>query len=220
MKNWWNLDKVPYVFPNKPYCQDRKRYVKPSSEKTKNIIEKIKDKEIILYQGILQNTDELLSLAHALNKYEKKYYLVLMGIDKYNGVKKIKEIYPKTIYIEYVPAPLHLEITSYAKIGIAYYRDDSLNKIFCAPNKIYEYAGFGIPIICNDVPGLENTVGMNEAGICTKLETNNIVKALEKIDNNYAYYSKNATKMFEKTDNLATMNKLIEDLNIKRKNNE
>ena len=62
-----------------------------------------------------------------------------------------------------------MEITSYARIGINFYRPNCLNKAFCAPNKIYEFSGFGIPIIGNDIPGLKNTIGLNNAGKCVRL---------------------------------------------------
>lgn len=214
MQNWWKLKKTPYVFPNKPYDQLRTKKVIPTNNVTKKIIEDIGNKEFILYQGIIQNTEELIELARALKKMNKGYFLVLMGIDKYNSVKKIQDIYEKTIFIDYIPAPLHLEITSYARIGIAFYRPDSLNKIFCAPNKIYEYSGFGIPMICNKVPGLSNTVGVTGAAICIELCEEEIIKAINSIEQNYEKFSQNAINFFEKEDTIKTMEKLIKKVGI------
>lgn len=212
MKYWWKLDKNPYVFPNKPYNQIRDKKHQPSCDETKKYIDIIKDKKIILYQGIIQNTDEIAEIAKALNTINKDYTLLLMGIDKYNSVEKIKRIYDKVEYISYIPAPLHLEITSYARIGITFYRPDSLNKVFCAPNKIYEYSGFGIPIIANDIPGLKNTVGKFGAAECVNLTEKNIIDAIKIIENDYDNYSKNALIFFESTDNLKTMKELIEKI--------
>ena len=102
-----------------------------------------------------------------------------------------------------------MEITSYARIGINFYRPNCLNKAFCAPNKIYEFSGFGIPIIGNDIPGLKNTIGLNNAGKCIDLTEENIIKAINEIDEKYEYYSKNAYNFFSKTNNLNTMKKLL-----------
>lgn len=212
MKYWWSETKTPFVFPNKPYNQIVTRNVEPSCEETKRIIDIIKNKKVIIYQGIIQNSEELIEFAKALNEIGKDYYLLLMGIDKYKSVDKIKQYYDKVLYFSYVPAPLHLEITSYAHIGITFYRNDSLNKAFCAPNKIYEYTGFGIPIICNNIPGLKNTVGAFKAAECCDLTCNNIINAINKIEKSYNEYEDNAHKFFQNTDNYSTLNKMLKEI--------
>lgn len=216
MQYWWKLKKIPYIFPNKPYDLTRTRRTTPSIESTQKIIDKIKNDNIILYQGIIQNTEEMIEIAKALNLTKKHYKFLIMGIDKYNSIKKIRDYYPDIEYIEYIPAPFHLEITSYARIGITFYRPDSLNKIYCAPNKIYEYTGFGIPVICNDIPGLINTIGNSNSGKCIKLECNKIVEGIDFIEENYNELSKNAIKFFDSTDNLQEMKQLINDIENKR----
>ena len=124
-------------------------------------------------------------------------------------VEKIKAVYSDVEYVSYIPAPYHLEITSYAHIGIVFYRNDALNKVFCAPNKIYEYSGFGIPMLANDIPGLKNTVGNAGAAECMELKANNIINAIQNIEADYDTYSENAKKFFAGTDNLKTMEKLM-----------
>lgn len=210
-KYWWHLKKVPYVFPNKPY-KNNDAFSDLKNDQLNIALEKIENSKYILYQGILQNKEELIEIAKALNYTKNHYKLVLMGIDKYKSVKEIKKYYKNLVYIEYIPAPLHLEITKRAHIGIAYYRPDSLNKVFCAPNKIYEYSGFGIPMLCNDVPGLTNTVGNANAAKCINITTENVIKAIDYIDENYEKYKSNAIKFFNSTDNLYTMNELLENL--------
>ena len=212
MKYWWKLKYLPYVFPNKPYNQITDKNHMPSIPETKEIVEKIKNKKVILYQGIIQNSEEICEVAKGLNFINEEYILLLMGIDKYNSVGKIKRIYSNVIYVPYIPAPYHLEITSYAHIGITFYRNDSLNKAFCAPNKIYEYSGFGIPIIANNIPGLKNTIGNAGAAVCIDFSANNVVNAIKEIENNYDNFSKNAEAFFEMTDNKKTMKALLNDI--------
>lgn len=212
MKYWWNEKKRPYIFPNKPYNLITNKNATPSIKETREVIEKIKNKKVILYQGIIQNSEELIEIAKALHDLNKEYIFLLMGIDKYNSVRKIKSIYKTVEYVNYIPAPYHLEITSHAYIGITFYRDDSLNKAFCAPNKIYEYSGFGIPIIANDIPGLKNTVGRYGAAECIKIKKENVIKAIENIETNYDSYSKGAINFFESTDNKKTMKSLLDNI--------
>ncbi|MGL4875758.1 MAG: hypothetical protein ACRC30_14025 [Clostridium sp.] len=212
MKQWFGLKKIPYIFPNKPYKQIINKMHEPSIKETKCVIETIKEKNIILYQGIIQNTEELIEIASGLKEMKSNYILLLMGIDKYKSVDKIKKIYKNTKYVSYVPAPYHLEITSYAKIGITFYRPDSLNKVFCAPNKIYEYGSFGIPILANNIPGLKNTVGKIGAAECIEINKENVIEAIKKIENDYERYSKNATNFFESTNNVEIMRQLLGSL--------
>lgn len=210
-KYWWKLKKLPYVFPNKPY-KPIKITDDLKSIELENALNQIGDSNYILYQGILQNKEELIEISKALNSTKKHYKFVLMGIDKYDCINEIKKYYNDILYIKYIPAPLHLEITKNAHIGIAYYRDDSLNKAFCAPNKIYEYSGFGVPILSNDIPGLVNTVGSKNAGKCIKLKEYEIIKAINDIDDNYEQYRENAFKFYDLTDNYKTMKELMSKL--------
>ncbi len=210
VKYWYKLKELPTAFPNKAYNQLTKRRCKGTTDITKKIINEIKNEKIIIYQGYIQNPEELLEIAKALKEHKTKYKLVLMGIDQYKSFDKIKKEYNNCVYYEYVPAPLHLEITSYATIGILFYRPTCLNKAFCAPNKIFEYGGFGIPMIGNDVPGLKNTIGNARAGECIPLTKANILEALEKIELNYDEYSNNAINYFNSIDNLEIMKDFLE----------
>lgn len=212
IKYWYKLKELPTVFPNKPYNQIVNRRVKPTSEITKKIIEEIKNDDVIIYQGYIQNTEELCEIAKALKEKKNKYKFVLLGIDKYNSYEKIKSIYENTVFYSYVPAPLHLEITSYAKIGVLFYRPTILNNAFCAPNKIFEYGGFGIPMIGNNIPGLKNTIGNNKAGKCIDITKKNVLDALSEIEDNYNDYSLNALNYYNSVDNLETMKNFLKKI--------
>ena len=93
MKYWYELKELPFVFPNKPFDQLTKKRCNPTIDETKKIINDIKNSNILLSQGVLQTPEELIEFAKALNKTKNKYKFVLMGIDKYNCVEKLKEYY-------------------------------------------------------------------------------------------------------------------------------
>jgi glycosyltransferase involved in cell wall biosynthesis len=46
------------------------------------------------------------------------------------------------------------EIYKNTDIGIILYKDVSINYKFCAPNKLFEYWSYGIPVIGDILPGL------------------------------------------------------------------
>lgn len=212
MRSWWELSKVPYVFPNKPYGSELSRALPLTCDETRRIIANLDGREFIIYQGILQNEECVAEIAKALVELEGRYPLVLMGIDRNGMAPRIKRIYSSTLYYESIPAPIHLEVTSRAHIGIVFYDGANLNKAFCAPNKIYEYSSFGMPMIANRIPGLLNTVGAAGCAECIDLTADNIARAIDAIDKNYVSYSEAAQAFFEKTDNLTTMSNMLHDI--------
>jgi glycosyltransferase involved in cell wall biosynthesis len=211
----WKLEKRPYVLSNKPYGYPTERYIEPSCKQTKEIIDIIKKKSVIVYQARhIHFAEELINLAQALKELNSDLMLVLIGhVDNEKDKMKIDSIYKNTLWTGHVRAPMHLEITSYAKIGVAVYAENSLNNLFCAPNKTYEYAGFGIPILCNDVPGLVETIGLSEAGLC--VDWNNISSIKNSIDmilNNYDYYSKRALEFYASEDNVKVISSIVSEI--------
>lgn len=213
MKSWWNLKKIPYVMPNKPYFHPKKKQLEGTIPLTKQMICRIKDKKFILYQGIIAIDRDLKTLAMALSEMKQDIFLVLMGKEINGSAKQIEDIYDKTIYLGYAPAPFHLEVTSYAMIGIANYDDSSLNNLFCAPNKIYEYSGFGIPVIGSNVPGLINTIQKYNAGICVDfMNVFKIREAIERLMLNYEQYSTNAYNFFDTVDNMKVIKEIITEI--------
>lgn len=218
MRSWFGLNRLPYVMPNKPYELGTERYAEPSCSQTKPAIDVIRDKKFIIFQGIYQKVEYMQELAKALASIDSDYYIVLMGFDLYNtnAYAELNGIYPRVIELESLPAPLHLEVTSHATIGLVFYDDFSLNQAFCAPNKIYEYSGFGIPMIANRIPGLENTVGRFNAGKCVDFETTQLIAAMKDIDVHYEMYSANAKAMYDAVDNENTIKGIIDNLMIER----
>ena len=103
--------------------------------------------------------------------------------------------------------PSHLTVTSHAHIGIAVYNASTfgglspLNAVYCAPNKIYEYAGFGIPTLGNNNPGLIYAIEASRAGECVReMKEKAIVAAAKKILENYESYSVAAKAFFDAVD--------------------
>ena len=102
------------------------------------------------------------------------------------------------MFAGYVPAPQHLRYTQHCNVGIASYDTSSLNNVFCAPNKVYEYARYGIPMLCSENISLEETVGRFGAGLCLEFSDEmEIVKAIHEIIDNYSDYQNKAKSFYE-----------------------
>lgn len=211
MVDWWKLPKTPYILRNKPYGA-----VPPkgsgSTPELKAAIAQLQGKKVLLYQGSIAADRDLGMLAKALREGNSDFYLVLSGPDKNDGVRKLQAIYDKVLYLGNFPAPTHLEVTSHATACIAFYKDNCINNRYCAPNKIYEYAGCGAPMLCNPIPGLTETVGKAGAAECVDFsDTEAVMGALDRISRNYDRYHQAALDFYNGTDNSAVMTQIVED---------
>ena len=212
--SWYGLKKLPHIIPNIPYVVSRQRNMPISDETARDLLEPLKDKRIVLYQGHIDKDRTLNSVALALKEiHDDRFVLVLMGRDHNDSVKYLKDIYPQTVHIPFVKAPRHLEITSHAHIALLSYDRVSMNNLFCAPNKIYEYSCYSVPMIGNDIPGLRNTVEAYKMGVCAAYEDiSSVVDAIRQIDRDYDTYSMNANAFYEGSDLKGMMDALLRDL--------
>lgn len=220
-KTWWNLDKLPYVLPNKPYDDEA---IKKNSEITdnfaSNVINMIKDKKIILYQGIISKERPLEPFIKAINKLGNDYAFVVMtsGENIYEDIKS-ENFY----FIPFVAPPYHLEITSNAYIGVLTYvptknEFSKLNALYCAPNKLYEYSLFGIPMIGNDIPGLKYVFDTKKCGTCFEsFDEVSIINSIKAIEEDYNNMSKASKNFYNKTDIKKILGDIINDIELKLK---
>lgn len=199
---WLRLDKLPLVISNKSmFTAIKKNSEIRHSEIACNYINKLKGKKIILYQGVVDAERPIEPFAKAVEELGEEYAFIVMTGNNCDYLKK----YKNTIVLPYISAPYHLEVTSHAYIGILMYIPvygqftSPLNSIYCAPNKIYEYSQFGIPMLGNDIPGLKYTIDYHNMGVClSNIDTYNIKVAIENITANYAQYSSNAIVFYER----------------------
>jgi len=86
--------------------------------------------------------------------------LILMGADfKSEAVKRLIRLAKddkRIVFLPRIPPPNHQTIAMGCIGGILLYAPVGLNNIYCAPNKIYEYASIGLGMILPDYPGISN----------------------------------------------------------------
>lgn len=213
---WWELKSTPVVLPNKPYTISQNMSF---SEKTLIAIEKIKAerRKILLYTGIITAERNIEDFANAI-KGRDDYCLYIVG-----EVKELKEKFEKlfqeneqVVYLGYHNAPSHLEFIKYAHIGLTPYRPvkssihyPEINALYCAPNKIYEYSAFGVPMIGTNVLGLLRPFEQYGIGKCAKdMTTSEISKCIEYIDSHYDEMSQNCLDFFAKDD----LDKIVKEI--------
>lgn len=211
---WWNLSNTPLIFSNKPYLiQEIDFFSKISDYNAKNILKKIGDRKIILYQGVISTERPLDKLIKAVGRLGKQYAFVVMS----GGENIYKNLGIENYYfIPFVKPPYHLEITSRAYIGILSYFPtrntgySPLNSIYCAPNKVFEFGLFGIPMLGNNIPGLKYLFDVHKCGICLeKFEEKDICIAIEEIEKNYTNYSSGAKRLYSMTNSEEEVKNII-----------
>lgn len=205
LRVWQKLDKTPTVIPNKPLNHPRKRCI-PNSYS-----QQLEGKKIVLYQGYINRSRNLDKVCEAI-KDMPGYTIVLMGKGDETYIQELKQKYPQIIHISFIAPPEHLYVTSWARVAIVKYDFVVLNAIFCAPNKTWEYTGFGIPVLCHDIPGLRYTIGEYKAGVCTDMDNTECIKAaIEEMDKHYDEYSKNALTYYNSFDVKETVASIVKN---------
>lgn len=202
---WFRLNTRPTVLPNKPYFIPSTSELKDLKKKYPQYVSLFAEKKVILYQGHISKDRDLSTYVQAVSELGNDYRFVMMGKD-HGMLSYYREIDPNVIHIDFIPAPDYLLMTSMAHIGILGYSPISENNIFCAPNKMYEYSAFGLPLLCNDIPGLYFLTMQYGAGrVVSDRDLNAIKEAIFDIENNYHKYSEGARQLFDAVDNKETI---------------
>lgn len=215
-KVWYNLEKTPVVLPNKPYIllsnEDAEKVIKDNE----SVLTKLKDKKIILYQGGISRTRMLDKICQAIILLNNDYHLLLVGPEQTPGIiDELKSITPEITHIKFIPAPNHLAFCKIAHIGFVFYAPESLNNLYCAPNKIFEYSAYGLPMLGNDIPGLRYTIGINQAGVTVNPESvDDIADGIKRIERDYNIYQEKTRLFYQSVDNKQTISEIINTIQL------
>lgn len=205
----YGLQERPFVLPNKPYFWLTKEMVSRLEVKYKRILSVFASKKVILYQGIIHKERDLTNYIKAVKELGNEFQMVLLGPD-WGMLDYYKSIDNSLIHIDYIPAPDYLIFTMNAYIGIVTYDPKDLNCAYCAPNKLYEYAKYNLPMLGNDIPGLRYTISNFKAGvIIDEKSSKNIIEGIKMINQQYNLYSKGARKLFDEADNVSIIERII-----------
>ncbi|MEZ9753820.1 hypothetical protein AB4231_013495 [Vibrio cyclitrophicus] len=197
----FKLDRLPEVLPNIPYkgsIQNLDISMLPPDILT--TVDSLKNRKIILYQGHLSHDRNLELFAQAVDTLKNDYVLLLVGKD-HGVVGDLLDKYSNVVHIKWVNPPLHLLITNLAYIGILKYDYSSLNNIFCAPNKIFEYSMLKKPMLANRSPTTIRDIQKSNAGVCIdEGDYMDVVNAIKIIEKNYDDFSCSSSKVFDNND--------------------
>ena len=211
-KAFFDLPKIPLVIPNKPDFD-----LQLLKELDADIASNFKNKKVILYQGIFNYPERRLDeLCESVQYLPNEYIICIMGGDDINKAR-LKEKYEseRVIFLPFISAPYHLEITKTAYVGFLTYFskegsiENSLNTLYCAPNKVFVYSCFGIPMLSNDVPGLAYIFDKYNCGkVADVFEPKELAKKILEIDEDYKSFQQGAVDFY----NSVNVQELIKQL--------
>lgn len=205
-KATWGLEKVPYVLPNKPYYFDAGT---PTTDMLP-VIEKLKNekRKIIIYLGVFDPDRTFEEFAKAVEKMKDEFCLCLFGKCATPYKEEFESFcnrYECVKYMGFFNPPKHLHFLKYAHIallpyfpGVSVGGTSVINALYCAPNKIFEYAGSNVPMIGTDVLGLREPFEKYNIGVCCdSLDEEVIMDAIKLVDKNHEVMKKNCRKFFD-----------------------
>lgn len=207
-KGIYNLEKLPFVLPNKPYIDEEILDNIPQDVKdiVADIMMKTEGKKVVLYQGIFRSKERRLQeFCQAIKEMPDDFVLIAMGKgnDEYERLKRRFEC-DRILFVPFVRPPYHLIVTEMASICVLSYFPSSkslahtINPIYCAPNKIFEYAKYGKPMISNDIPGLYYPFRLYNCGRCINypMTVEQVKFTIKEVFDNYDALSKGATAFY------------------------
>lgn len=191
-----NLATKPLVLPNIPIDHPRQRTGVPEIALAR---QKDAGKKVVLYQGYIHLEKRCLAeLFRAVAILPEQFVLAIMPVPDAdsNQVERARTeirrlgLEARVVWLESRNAPYHLDVLAQADVGVGLYRPTSLNQVYCAPNRLYEFTGFGLPVVLPKFPGLEQ-LSAKYPGIvtCDPEDENSIAAAVLQLADNEVYES-------------------------------
>ncbi|MBT3171149.1 MAG: glycosyltransferase [Rhodospirillaceae bacterium] len=143
----------------------------------------------LVFQGFISADRGVVASIAALAQLPEHFELVLVGggppadIAAMHAAVAEYGVERRVIYLGRVPRDHLHDILQCCDIGIVYYFSRTLNQLYCAPNKIYEYAQAGLPMISSCQPPLRpvhEKYGISELVGCGGDEAERLIPDLAK----------------------------------------
>lgn len=185
MTKHYNLKKKPIIIRNVSKLDVT------DDEESRKIIFSLKDffskpGTTIVYSGVVSMSRNLTSLILAAASMTPKYKVLIVGNgNDLNNLKKLANEHSELVihFTGTIPYKYLGTILLKCDIGYVYYPIDSLNNIYCASNKVFEYASVNLPIVANNNPTILKELETNHIGIsgedaqaCISIVANNLKK--------------------------------------------
>ncbi|OKH18953.1 hypothetical protein NIES208_03840 [[Limnothrix rosea] IAM M-220] len=111
---------------------------------------------VVLYQGWISPERNLDTLIESVKYFPKNTCLAIIGYGDYEVILRqtVEEnsLMEKIFFLGQIPSEEMLDYSAGADIGVIPYQPIDDNHLYCSPNKLFEYALAGVPIITDSLP--------------------------------------------------------------------
>ena len=135
-----------------------------------------------------------------------EYHLTVKGVVPPQIQQYLKVIFPELLSEErlkidtnYLEMDALVEFLKAFRIGFCFYDTrfdfyDRFNYHTASSGKMFTYLASGVPVICNNLPGLRVVEEFGAGVLIEDLDAGSILSAIQKIEANYDYYAQNCLK--------------------------
>lgn len=139
-----------------------------------------KDSKIFLSLGAIEKGRGVEILLEAFAQTDQDVYLIFMGQGTLASLVRERSLKNKKILIHpQVPHALVTSIASSADYGMCIIENVSLSDWLCLPNKLFEYAFAGLPVIASNFPELSRVIAEFGLGACIAPTEDSLLSILQ-----------------------------------------
>jgi glycosyltransferase involved in cell wall biosynthesis len=172
MKAHYHLNKRPLVIRNisKPTLGSVKKDVLLNKY---YYLGKNKSELFVVYMGDISITRGLRQIVEAMLFLPKEIVLIIIGggpdlVGLEDIVRFRKDLSGRVRFIGHIPQEFIQDVLSLCDLGLIVYSMKGLNNYYCSPNKIFEYAQAGLPVVSTPQPPLVKMIERYQVGKIVK----------------------------------------------------
>lgn len=159
MAEHYHLSSLPLVISNIP-PMPKEALGREGTDKKYPVLRRQDPAEIrLVYQGDMSLDRGIGKFVRAMKALDGRFRLFLIGggpdVEKLKQIAAEDGVEKRVVFLGKVPRDHLYDLLKTCDVGIVTYPERGLNNILCAPNKIYEYAQAGLPMISNNNPTIE-----------------------------------------------------------------
>lgn len=152
----------------------------------------------LLHQGEINENRGKQLLVEVIKHLPENWRLVLLGlpIDQFQQfVDQNKDLTKRIVNGGRVPNDQIIAVYDNFDASVVFYKTEKLNEKYCAPNRLYQAANAGLPLIVNDNPVLSDFVSINKTGLAIDQGADEITKNIKRFFSEYDIFLEYALRL-------------------------
>lgn len=139
-------------------------------------------KMVFLYIGILSQGRGIEICLRAFAQKSVDTHVVFMGYGQLASLVKEYQNKYKNIHLhDAVPHEMVVALAKHADVGLCFIENISLSDYYSLPNKLFEYAFSGLPILASNFPEIRRVVQEYRLGWCCEVTEHDVYREINRI---------------------------------------